>query len=189
MLRHVASCLLCLVLFTAGFAASAAEAPPRPEPVVDVERDGSHLAVDIKMTVAVPVATAWDVLTDFPNMARFVPNLSASDSVSEAPNRLRVTQKGTARWGPLAFDFESVRRITLHPMSRIEATTLSGKISKMSSVCQLSHADAGAHIQYHADAEIDFWLPPVVGVSAMRQELAEQFAAMGKEMLRRAVTH
>jgi len=99
MLRHVASCLLCLVLFTAGFAASAAEAPPRPEPVVDVERDGSHLAVDIKMTVAVPVATAWDVLTDFPNMARFVPNLSASDSVSEAPNRLRVTQKGTARWG------------------------------------------------------------------------------------------
>ena len=143
------------------------------------------MTIEANMTVRVPAAVAWAVLTDFAHMARFLPNLSASDAESEGPNVLRVTQKGAAIWGPFTFDFESVRRIVLQPMSRIESTTLSGKISKMTSVSELGPAGNGVHIHYRADAEIDFWLPPLLGTAAMRHEVREQFAAMIDEMWRR----
>jgi hypothetical protein len=133
----------------------------------------------------VPLNVAWDVLTDFGNMARYLPNLSASDIQHEEANVLRVTQKGTVHWGPLGFDFESVRRVRLQPMTRIESTTLSGKISKMISLCELKPANDAIDIVYHADAEIDFWLPPLFGTGAMQRELEEQFSAMATEMQRR----
>lgn len=152
---------------------------------VTVHKDGNRVTVEANMSVPVPAAIAWAVLTDFAHMTRFIPSLSASEAVSEGPNVLRVTQKGAATWGPFTFDFESVRRIALQPMSRIESTTLSGKISKMTSVSELRPAGSGVHIHYRADAEIDFWLPPLLGTAAMRHEVREQFAAMIEEMRRR----
>lgn len=134
---------------------------------VTVHKDGNRVTIEANMTVPVPPAIAWAVLTDFAHMARFLPNLSTSDAVSEGPNVLRVTQKGAATWGPFTFDFESVRRIVLQPMSRIEATALSGKIPKMTSVSELRPGEGGVHIHYRADAEIDFWLPPLPGPAAM----------------------
>ncbi len=164
---------------------AAGEIPPAPAPAVTVNRDGDKVSIEMQVVVPVPVAIAWAVLTDFDQMARFIPNLSASAAVSEGRNLLRVTQKGTANWGPFGFDFESVRRITLHPMSRIEATALSGKISRMTSVSELRPTNGGVDIRYRADGEIDFWLPPLLGTSAMRKQTQQQFEAMVAEMLRR----
>ena len=152
---------------------------------VTVHKAGNQVTVEANMIVPVPAAIAWAVLTDFAHMTRFIPSLTTSDAVSEGPNLLRVTQKGTTTWGPFSFDFESVRRIALHPMSRIESTTLSGKISKMTSVSELRPADEGVRIHYRAEAEIDFWLPPLLGTAAMRHAVREQFAAMIEEMRRR----
>lgn len=184
MLPTLQSLLAFLCLSTA-LIAGAAEPVTAPRPAATVKKEGKRVTIDVVMNVPVSETTAWAVLTDFRNMARFIPNLESSDAIDEEPSQLRVTQKGHTHWGPLNFDFESVRRIKLHPKSRIESTTLSGKISKMSSVCQIVRADDGTHIQYHADAEIDFWLPPIVGISAMRSEMEEQFGAMAAEMLRR----
>lgn len=177
---------LVALLVLASASGSTQDIAPASHAEVTVHKDGNKVIIQANMTVPVPALIAWAVLTDFAHMASFLPNLSASDAVSEGPNVLRVAQKGAATWGPFTFDFESVRRIVLQPMSRIEATALSGKISKMTSVSELRPGDGGVHIHYRADAEIDFWLPPLLGTAAMRHEVREQFAAMIEEMQRRA---
>lgn len=186
--RFTCLCLVALIPFCSSSRAADANLPGA-DPVVTVHRSGDNLSVDMNVVAPVPVAIAWAVLTDFESMARFIPNLSASSALSEGPNLVRVTQKGTAVWGPLSFDFESVRRVALQPMSRIETTALSGKISKMTSVSELRATDKGVHIHYHANAQIDFWLPPLLGTSAMQHETREQFTAMIAEMLRRNALH
>ena len=55
----------------------------------------------------------------------------------------------------------------------------------MTSLSELKPAGDAVDVTYHADAEIDFWLPPVIGTSAMQSELEEHFGAMVAEMLRR----
>ena len=56
----------------------------------------------------------------------------------------------------------------------------------MQSVMTLSADGAGTRLEYHADVEPGFWLPPLVGPSAVQRQTAEQFSAMIEEMLRRA---
>ncbi|MBI3371924.1 MAG: SRPBCC family protein [Betaproteobacteria bacterium] len=178
-------CLAALLVLASG-AGNAQDDAPASRAEVTVHKDDNRVTVEANMTVPVPATIAWAVLTDFAHMARYIPSLSSSEAVSEGPNVLRVTQKGAATWGPFTFDFESVRRVVLHPMSRIETTAQSGKISKMTSVSELRAVEGGVHIHYRADAEIDFWLPPLLGTAAMRHEVREQFAAMIEEMRRRA---
>src|SRR4051812_1998703 len=45
---------------------------------IDVDRDGRSFAVHAEAIVAAPAATVWEVLTDYDNLAHFIPGLSRS---------------------------------------------------------------------------------------------------------------
>jgi carbon monoxide dehydrogenase subunit G len=164
--------------------AAAAELAP-PEPIATLKMDGSHMSIDVTMEVAVPLAVAWEVLTDFDNMPKILHNLKTSSSTREAENVVLLKQSGTARYGVFSSDFESVRRLTLVPMTRIDSQTISGTISKMHSRNELVPTTSGVRVHYHAEIEVDFFLPPIVGPSAMRNDAKERFAAFATEMLKR----
>ena len=92
-----AAVALCAAL--AALAASAAG--PTDDIAVHVEKAGSAVRVRVDCPVAAPSAVAWDVLTDYDHMARFVTNLSASTVRLRFGDRLQVHQKGKVERGPL----------------------------------------------------------------------------------------
>lgn len=174
------SALLLAHLVIADDAASAVDSKD-----VRVERAGDSFSVDVRMYAPVPPALAWAVLTDFERMAEFIPNLTHSQIVERGEDRIQVKQKGVARYGPFSSSFESVRDIRLTPPREIRAHGIGGNIKRMESLMRLEAEGEGTRLEYHAEVQPDFWLPPLFGPSFVRHETAEQFSAMIREMLRR----
>lgn len=172
--------ILCLV------GAVAADGPPAlaDEDVTVDYRAGTYFA-SLSLRVAVTPAVALEVLTDFEHMTAFMPNLTSSRLVSRSANVYRVMQHGKADFGPFSFPFESERRIELMPDGRILAQALSGSTKSMRSELHYQAAGGGTRIDYRLEVEPERWLPSVLGVNLMRHELAEQFSALAREMLRR----
>lgn len=154
---------------------------------VQVQRDGDRFSVDLVMHTEVPLATVWSVLTDFSRMPRIVPNLQTS-TVREGADaqHLILRQTGVATFGPFSKDYDSTREIVLVPRERISAHNIAGTVKAMDSVMVLSPEHDGTRLSYHANVEPGFWLPPVVGVSSVQSQTAEQFSALLREMKRRS---
>lgn len=175
---------LCLSLMWVGAGGNDA-VPAVEDRDVHVERSRHGFSVDLQMHAPVSPSQAWAVLTDFDHMAAFVPNLKSSRVVERGENTLKVNQSGTARYGIITIDFESVRDIRLVPEREIHSHGVGGNVKHMESVMHLEPEADGTRLQYHADVEPDFWLPPLIGPSAVRHETAEQFSAILQEMARR----
>jgi carbon monoxide dehydrogenase subunit G len=183
MLRCAAFLLLMLV-FSPGFTADSARGSIEAGSVAVAYRNGIYFA-DLSLQVAVPPATAIEVLTDFEHMAAFVPNLVSSRIISRTGNVYLIEQNGKAHFGPLSFAFESERRIELHPDGRLISQALSGSAKYMRSELAVQAVAGGTSLHYHIEVTPEYWLPSSFGTSFMRHELAEQFSALAHEMARR----
>jgi carbon monoxide dehydrogenase subunit G len=183
MLRR-AACLLLILALSPGFAAESGPAPIELENVAVDYRNGVYFA-DLSLKVAVPPATAIEVLTDFEHMAAFVPNLVSSRIISRAGNVYLIAQQGRARFGPLSFSFESERRIELYPDGRLISQAVSGSTKYMRSELVVQGATGATSLDYHIEMTPERWLPSSIATSFMRHELAEQFTALAHEMERR----
>jgi len=149
---------------------------------VQVQRQGSHFSIDVVMHASVPPPLAFEVLTDFDHMARFVPNLQDSRVLERRGLTWRVAQKGAAHWGLITLPFESVRELQLDPPREIRAHALSGSTSAMDSLMQLEPEPGGTRLHYHAEVEPGGWFPPGIGPALVQHETSEQFSAMLREM-------
>jgi hypothetical protein len=152
---------------------------------VTVAQSGEAFLVDVIADVQVPVAIAWDVLTDFDHMTAILGNLTASRVVRRTGNTWIVRQTGVARFGLLSFAFESEREIRLEPMTRILAVSLSGNVKRMNSEATILPLAQGVQIRYHADIVPESALARIFGASFVRHEYAEQFSELVAEMIRR----
>jgi carbon monoxide dehydrogenase subunit G len=152
---------------------------------VRVERSGDNFTVDLSLYAPVPPELAWAVLTDFDRMSAFVPNLVSSVVIERGEGQLKVRQKGVSRFGIFSMNFESVQETRLNPQSEIRAHGVSGNFRRMDSVMQLKAEGSGTRLTYHADVQPDFWFPPFIGPAMARRDMAEQFTAMLREMIRR----
>lgn len=150
-------------------------------------RDGLYVANLHLKTPASP-ATALKVVTDFEHMADFMPGLLSSHIVSRHGNVYEVAQRGKVTFGPFAMSFESLRRIEVIDDKRILSRSLSGSAKRMHSEMRLRPQDGGTLIDYHIEIEPDSWIPSSLGSNFLQHELAEQFTALGREMLRRQGT-
>jgi ribosome-associated toxin RatA of RatAB toxin-antitoxin module len=125
------------------------------------------------------------VLTDFDAMARFVPNLEESRVAARDGGRLRVEQRGTARWGPLTHAFTTVREVELEPISVVRSHSISGTLRDVRSLTRFAPAPGGTQIRHHLEFAADTWMPPLLVDPFLRHEVREQFEAVVGEMLRR----
>jgi len=153
---------------------------------IDVKRDGDAFEVDTTLFAPVPLDVAWDVLTDFENMEKFVPNVSASRIVANDGNRLTIEQRGRARFGLFSFAFDSVRRIELTPRTQIRSTQVKGNMRRMESLTTFIPADGGTRLRYQVDVVPGALFPAALTERFLEHEIEEQFGAIVKEMVRRA---
>ena len=184
-MRAIPPILAAILLMS--FAASAVAAIDEDEtPIaVQVKKVDELVTVDAQFTVAVSQQLAWDVLTDFEHMARFISNVKSSRVTSINGDKLQVEQKGVANHGPLSFSFESVREIELKPIEKISSRILSGSMKKLDGITLLMADGAGTRVVYHADSIPNSYVPPIIGPKFIENESRHQFEEMRTEMLKR----
>ncbi|HVO08086.1 MAG TPA: SRPBCC family protein, partial [Burkholderiaceae bacterium] len=118
---------------------------------IDVTRDGDAYVVKAQMFAPVAQTIAWDVLTDFPNMAKWVPNVRESMVVKPGDRQFTIEQKGTAKFAGLSFSYTSLRKIVLNPQTTIESTQIEGSMKLQHSLMTVSAADGGTRMLYQLE--------------------------------------
>lgn len=174
-----------LGLLTGRVIAGEVQGVPLEDEDVSVEYRNGLYRASLSVRVAVPLSVALEVLTDFEHMADFMPNLSQSHLLARQGNVFRIRQLGKARFGPFSFPFESERQVELTADGWLMARALGGSTRRMHSELHPVAVPGGTRLDYSIDVEPEQWLPSSLGISFMRHELAEQFTALGREMMRR----
>jgi hypothetical protein len=152
---------------------------------VAVESCGEGFCIEAKFDVSASPQTAFDVLTDFDNMPKFLKSLSASRIEKRTGNKLEVFQAGTTKAGWFSINYESRRQIELFP-ERFEVTTVSTDNGRMNSSSVVHSSNGSSTVVYRAKWEPESSLAKNFGASSCKSSVESQFVAMRSEILRRS---
>jgi hypothetical protein len=169
----------------AALSASAFGLNPNQDILVRVEKDGQNIAVDVDCPVDAPSELAWEVLTDYDHMAKFISNLEYSGVQDKADNVLRVHQKGQASRGPLTIKFDNVREVELVPQREIRSRLIRGDMKESNFVTRIVEVDGRVHVVNSGRHTPNVWVPPLIGPAVIEAETQKQFGEIRTEILRR----
>jgi hypothetical protein len=172
-------------------AAHAAVAPAAAEDQdidVKITRDGSTIRVDSELRVHAGPRDAWEVLTDYDNMTRFVSTLKVSSIERKSGNELQVTQRGVVHFGLLDFPFTTVRRIELSPYTEIRTAVIDGSMKHSQFTTTIVPAADGTRIIQHGTVVTNIWVPPGIGPAIIAARTRVQWQEFRTEILRRSAT-
>ncbi|HEY2862892.1 MAG TPA: SRPBCC family protein [Casimicrobiaceae bacterium] len=154
--------------------------------LVHVKKDGPEIVVEVDCPVRAPVATVWDVLTDYDNMTRFISNLQYSAVQARVDNMLKVRQTGKATRGPLSFTFDNVREVELLPYTEVRSRLISGDLKASAFTTRIVDVDGLVHIINSGRYTPKVWVPPLIGPALIEAETRKQFGEIRTEILRRS---
>ncbi|MCC6194422.1 MAG: hypothetical protein IT518_08145 [Burkholderiales bacterium] len=166
--------------------AAAAAAQDNSDIAVRAVKDGQTIRVEVDAPIKAPRAIAWEVLTDYDNMAKFVSNLQQSIIRMKMGNRLQVYQKGRASRGPLSLSFENLREIELAPQTEVKSKIISGDTMPATFSTRIEDRDGQLHIRHTGQYTPSVWVPPVIGTMLIEAEIRKQYGEIRDEILRRA---
>ena len=175
--------LACFVVGCWGWAGNAsAQSPVRS---IDVAYDGTTYVITAHMFAPVTQSIAWAVLTDFGNMAAWVPNVRQSTILKKADRELTIEQTGSAKFGLLSFSYDSVRDIVLTPQTEIVSTQTKGEMKRQRSVMQLVPEGDGTRLEYRLELEPSALAAAAISEDRLKHDIDQQFTAIVGEMIRR----
>lgn len=180
MLRH----LLASVLLAASSLVAAAT-PANDDIGVQVERRGPAVIIEVDVPLDVAPEEAWDTVTDYEHMTRFLPKLQESRVLSRDGNRLRVVQKGRTSRGFLTFSFENVRDVVLVPHSEIRTRLVSGTLRQADSVTRIVRRGSGSRLVNRGEYVPAAWVPLALAMPLIEAEAREQYGLLRAEIVRR----
>ncbi len=183
---RLAAALLAAAAFGAHAAAVAVEAGATDDIVVNVRKDGPAVAVEVDCPVQAPRAVAWDVLTDYDGMARFVSSLEQSVVRVRFGNRVQVFQKGKAALGPFTLAFANLREVELVPQDEIRSRIVSGDMRPAAFTTRLEQRGPVLHVVHAGTYTPAQWVPPVIGPALIAAQTRKQYGEIRDEILRRA---
>jgi ribosome-associated toxin RatA of RatAB toxin-antitoxin module len=165
------------MLFLCAAAAAAADV------TVQATRDGEAVEVEAVAEIAVGVARAWEVLTDYNRLAQFVPDLHESRVVSREGPKAVVEQKGAARFLFFTYPIEVRLAVTEYPHRRIESRAVAGNFRELRSVYTLEAREGGVRLRYQGRLVPDFELP-LFHTYVLKSNVEATFRAMVEEIER-----
>jgi carbon monoxide dehydrogenase subunit G len=175
--------VLAAVLLLAGNPGFAADSPIKS---IDVQFDGEAYVVNAVFAAPVPPGTAWDVLTDFDNLQKWVPNVSESKAIRHDDNSVVVEQKGVAHYGAANFKYTTERKIELKRPTNIKTAQIKGNMRRVESTIAIEPDGKGTRIVYHLEIVPSLIAAAVMSTKFVEHEVSEQFTAIVGEMTRRS---
>lgn len=171
--------LLCfLSLLVGSGAASAAD--------TDVGRTGSIFQVRATVEAEASVELCYAVLTDFDRLSDFIPGMLSSRIVSPPGELLLLRQVGRTKVAFSEYTFDVTLAVAVNPPHEITFRRVSGNLQRMDGGWRVAGDTARCRIDYRADIEPGFWVPPLVGPLIMRSQVAKQLEGLESEIARRA---
>ena len=153
--------------------------------LVQIEKRGEAVVVDVQATVDAESRHVWAVLTDYEHMAQFLSMLESSAVVSRQGNSLQVEQTGAAQHGLLHFRFHSLRAVELLPGKEIRSQLIQGDFKRYGFVTRVTDQGDRTLITHHGEYVPNTWVPPGIGPALIKTETAKQYEELIAEMLRR----
>ncbi|CAN5284709.1 hypothetical protein BH09PSE6_BH09PSE6_14740 [soil metagenome] len=172
----------------AGAAAYRFESERPSAPDVRIERRGQILEVQAEAVVKASRETAWAVLTDYDHLATFVPDMTVSRIVSRSGNVVRVRQAGHTGPRPVRRDFMLTIEASESPMTRIDMRMIDGTFSHFEAAYEIKDGPqrGTVRIDYRSEFDPQMPVPDWLGLGYVKGTIAEQFAAVVREIERRA---
>ena len=152
---------------------------------------GGHSFFDVTASGFVHAAPeqAWQVLTDYGRLADFVPDLLSSRLLSRDGFEAIVEQRSEVGLLFATHTVHMVERIAEQPFSTIEVTLVSGDMKHYKACWDLApsvqNGSSGTRITYTGAMEPDFFIPPVLGESAVQASMKKMVEAVIAEIERR----
>lgn len=157
-------------------------AAARAQPVVQVDRAGEAYRVSVRLSVTSDRQTAWNVLTDYDNLARFVPGMRSSRIISAPGQPKLLEQKGESGLGFVKVSTTTVSRLQEIPMQSIRFESVSGNLKSMRGEWSLEGHDHATAISYRAEVVPGFALPPLIGPALMSQNIRDMVEGVAREI-------
>jgi ribosome-associated toxin RatA of RatAB toxin-antitoxin module len=153
---------------------------------LQVERAGAQLQVRATVDAQAPAELCYAVIADFDRLAEFIPDLQSSRIVSSAGQPLRLRQVGETRLGLSKYAVDVTLAVTVDPPRRIDFRRVDGNLVLMEGSWQVGGDARRCTVDYHADLQPSFWIPPLVGPLIVRRQVERQLAGLLAEIERRA---
>jgi carbon monoxide dehydrogenase subunit G len=167
---------------TSSHAADAVDAPID----VHVAKVDETVRVRVSFVVAATLDQAWNVLTDYANMSKFISTLDSSDVLSRHGDTLEVAQKGQVSQGPLKIAFDNVREVVLMPKHEIRSRMIRGEMKSSVFVTYVAAEGNGTRVINEGEFIPNVWLPPVVGPNMVEAATRKQWQQIRAEIVKRA---
>jgi carbon monoxide dehydrogenase subunit G len=133
-------------------------------------------------------AAIRSTLSDYDHLARFIPGMSSSRTVSRTGAEAVVEQKGSAGLGPFRQRFTVLLAVREEMNQSISASGIGGDFRCFKSRYEIVPLGSQrARIVYQATLVPGTPIPPVIGLLEMRSMIGTQFDAVLEEIRRRAV--
>ena len=171
-----------LILLSSLVLATTAQAA---EVTVHATRNGDALEVVAVAEFEGDVVRTWQVLTDYGRIAEFVPNMQMSRVISRGGNSAVVEQQGEARMLFFSYPINVRLAITEHPRERVESRAVAGNFREMRNIYTLELRQGRVLLRYSGHLIPDFFVPPLIGTLALRNNVEETFRALVEEIERR----
>lgn len=177
--------LSALILLAGFFGLSPATAS---DPGLRVSADTTFgvITIDAEMLVPADAETAWAVLTDYDNLASFVPEMKSSRIISGQGQPKRLEQRGKS--GMLSF-FTPEHIVFLleeMPPERIKFNRVAGDVRSMRGEWLIVGSGNPVRIFYRARIVPKMPLPPLLGATMIELDVESKLAAIRREIARRA---
>ena len=147
--------------------------------------DGKTIQVGVALALPIKHEVVWEVLNDYENMPRFVPDILATRLISVGPGRKRVEIKGVARLLFLEYPTSTTLDVVYPPDGSIAINSVAGNLA-IHGVVRVHGDGTHTRVDYQVRITPDFWLPPLIGDFLISRQIKRQFEGMVAEMHRRA---
>ena len=185
MIRNAAHSLVFTIMLAAFPPALYAVAQDSQDIAVAIHRDGDAFVVDVDLTVHATPQEAWNVMTDYDNMAQFISNVTMSHIVCRGNDNLEVAQATRLKFGLFDFKFDNVREIEFVPLQEIRSKLVRGDMKESAFTTRFAAEGEVTRITNHGRFIPDRWIPPLIGTLILEAETRKQFAEFRAEIVRR----
>lgn len=152
----------------------------------DVVRGGSSIQVRATIDADASAELCYAVLADFDRLSDFIPGMQSSRIVSPPGEPLLLRQVGLTKVAFSEYTFDVTLAVAVDPPREITFRRVAGNFQRMDGEWRVAGDLARCRIDYRANIEPGFWVPPLVGPLIMRSQVERQLEGLESEIARRA---
>ncbi len=154
---------------------------------VSVTRGPAGLKVDGRCLVRAPVSVAWEVLTDYDGITRFVSSIRESRVAGRSDHHVVVEQVAVGRLLLFRKRFRATLFVEETPPTRIRFEDVLGRdFEDYRGEWRIEERPGGVEIVYRVNARPSFSVPDFVARGLFRRTARELLSQVRSEMERRA---